>query len=178
MFDAKSTASEVADYYSTNITGKVVLTTGVTQGSLGSEFVETIAKHKPKLLILAGRDVSKVKKTGEAIAASCPEVEVRYLTLDLGSQAQVRKAAEEVNGYKESIDVLVNNAGIMAVPYGKTVDGIENQFGICFVGHFLFTTLILEKILASGQGARIINVASNGHKLGRMHFDDWNFSVC
>ena len=65
----------------------------------------------------------------------------------------------------------------MAVPYGITADSIESRFGICFVGHFLFTNLILDKILASGPGSRIINVSSNGHKLGKMHFDDWNFSV-
>jgi len=176
IFGTDSTADEVAEQYSTNIRGKVVLTTGVTPGGLGATFVETLAKHKPKLLILAGRNLDKAKKTGDAIAASCPDVEIRYLALDLNSQAQIRKAAEEVNKYNESINVLVNNAGIMAVPYGKTEDGIESQFGVCFIGHFLFTSLILDKILASGPGARIINVSSNGHQLGAMRFDDYNFS--
>ena len=81
VFGADSTAGGVAECYSTAIHDKVVLTTGVTQGGLGATFVETIAKHKPKLLIMAGRNVEKAKKTGDAITASFPDVEIRYLIL-------------------------------------------------------------------------------------------------
>ncbi|TFK78017.1 NAD(P)-binding protein, partial [Polyporus arcularius HHB13444] len=72
------------------------------------------------------------------------------------------------------IDVLVNNAGIMATPYGKTVDGIESQFGTNHIGHFLFTNLIIPKLLESKQG-RVVNVSSNGHRLSDIRWDDFNF---
>ncbi|TFK86693.1 NAD(P)-binding protein, partial [Polyporus arcularius HHB13444] len=86
-----------------------------------------------------------------------------------------RKAAAEVLSWPEPIDVLVNNAGIMATPYGKTVDGIESQFGTNHIGHFLFTNLIMPKLLESKQGPRVVNVSSNGHRLSDIRWDDFNF---
>lgn len=96
----------------------------------------------------------------------------------MGSQAQVRKAAAEVNAYGENIDVLVNNAALMGCPYSKTPDGLETQLGTNHIGHFLFTNLILGKILAAGPGARVINVSSGGHRFSPIRWDDLNFSVC
>ncbi|KAF2634069.1 hypothetical protein P280DRAFT_359137, partial [Massarina eburnea CBS 473.64] len=96
-----------------NIAGKVVLTTGVTPGGLGATFVETIAKYKPRLLILAGRNLSKVQATADKITSDPANagVEVRALELDLASLKQVREASEKVLAYKEeAIDVVVNSA--------------------------------------------------------------------
>ena len=171
-------ASTIASDNASSIAGKIVLTTGVTQGGLGATFVEEIAKHKPALLILAGRSASKVQATADKIKAT-PEsanVETRILALDLSSQQQVRQAAKEVLGYPEDhIDVLVNSAGIMAGPYRTTPEGIEAQFGSNHIGHFLFTNLIMPKILAS-KAPRIVNVSSDGHRFGSVRFDDPNFS--
>jgi short-subunit dehydrogenase len=111
-------ASAIAADNASNIAGKVVLTTGVTQGGLGATFVEEIAKHKPTLLILAGRSPSKVQATANKIKSNpaSANVEVRILGLDLASQKQIREAAEEILAYPEPhIDVLVNSAGIMKV---------------------------------------------------------------
>ena len=99
------------------------------------------------------------------------------LELDLSPQMQVRKAAEEVNSYVEPIDVLTNNSAIMAVPYSKTMDGQESQFGTNHIGHFLFTNLITPKLLAAERGARVINVSISGHKREQVRFDDYNFEV-
>ena len=74
--------------------------------------------------------------------------------------------------------MLINNAAIMAVPYAKTVDGVESQFGTNHIGHFLFTNLIMPKLLAAKRGARVLNVSSSGHKRGQVRFDDYNFEVC
>ncbi|KAH7085638.1 hypothetical protein BKA63DRAFT_22413 [Paraphoma chrysanthemicola] len=170
-------ASKIAADNASSIAGKIVLTTGVTQGGLGATFVEEIAKHKPALLILAGRSASKVQATVEKIKAT-PEsanVETRILVLDLASQEQVRTAAKEVLAYPEDhIDVVVNSAGIMASKYQKTVDGLEAQFGSNHIGHFLFTNLIMPKIIAS-KAPRIVNVSSDGHRAGGIRFDDPNF---
>jgi NAD(P)-dependent dehydrogenase (short-subunit alcohol dehydrogenase family) len=104
------------------------------------------------------------------------DVETRFLELDLASQKSVRQAAETVLGWKDvdHIDVLVNSAGTMAGPYKTTQEGIENQFGSNHIGHFLFTNLLLPKILAS-PSPRVVSVASDGHRFGGIRFEDYNF---
>ena len=175
-YEKKAAGETVAEQLAEHIRGKVILTTGVSPGGLGASFVQIIAKHEPKLLILAGRNTKKVKETQVAIEADVPGVKIRVLELDLNSQEQVRKAAAEVNAYEEVIDVLVNNSGIMAVPYGKTADGIEQQFGVNHIGHFLFTNLIIDKILASTFGGRVINISSDGYRASPIRWD-WTFQV-
>lgn len=172
----KTTGAEVAHSLSHQINGKTILTTGVSPNGLGASFVKTIAAHSPKLLILAGRDASKLDQTASDIKSLHPDVSTRTLVLDLGSQKQIREAAAEVNRYEESIDVLVNNAGVMACPYSTTSDGLEMQFGTNHIGHFLFTNLILDKILAS-PNPRVVNVSSDGHRLSPMRWDDIGFEV-
>jgi NAD(P)-dependent dehydrogenase (short-subunit alcohol dehydrogenase family) len=170
-------ASKIAADNASSIAGKIVLTTGVTQGGLGATFVEEIAKHKPALLILAGRTASKVQATVDKIAQnpSSSNVQVRILVLDLSSQQQIRSAAAEVLAYPEDhIDVVVNSAGIMAGPFTPTKEGIEGQFGSNHIGHFLFTNLIMPKILAS-KSPRIVNVSSDGHRTSGIRFDDPSF---
>ena len=170
-------ASTIAEDNAANIAGKIVLTTGVTQGGLGATFVEAIAKHKPTLLILAGRSLSKVQTTADKIKSNSASanVQVRMLALDLSSQEQIREAAKEVLAYSEShIDVVVNSAGTMGGPYRATADGVENNFGSNHIGHFLFTNLIMPKVLAS-KVPRVVNVSSDGHRFSGIRFDDWNF---
>jgi NAD(P)-dependent dehydrogenase (short-subunit alcohol dehydrogenase family) len=172
-FGATSTAAEVASHYAANIKDKVILTTGVSPKSLGAEFVRTIAAHSPRLIILAGRNPTKLQATADVIREAHPNVPVRLLTLDLSSQQQVRQAAKEVLAYDEKIDVLVNNAGIMAQPYATTVDGLEAQFGTNHIGHFLFTNKIFPQL---APDARVVNICSGGHRLSPIRFDDLNFS--
>ena len=97
------------------------------------------------------------------------------LELDLSSQEQVRAAAAEVLAYPGPIDVLVNNAGIMGYEYGTTPEGVETHFGTNHIGHFLFTNLIMPKILAAATGARIVNVSSNLYRYSPIRFEDLGF---
>lgn len=136
-----------------------------------------MAAQDPRLLILAGRSRAKLEQTEASLKQNSPQARVRLLELDLTSLASVRQAADVVNRYSEPIDVLINNAGIMATPFSKTADGLESQFGTNHVGHFLFTNLVMPKILAAGEGARIVNVSSAGHLLGPVRYDDPNFEV-
>jgi NAD(P)-dependent dehydrogenase (short-subunit alcohol dehydrogenase family) len=171
-------ASSLASSYASAISNKIILTTGVSPGGLGATFVQEIAKHQPRLLILAGRSPTKLRATASLIASDpvSANVSVRILELDLASQSQVRRAAEEVLNYPEDhIDVVVNSAGIMAGPYRTTPEGIELQFGSNHIGHFLFTNLIMRKILAA-PSPRIVNVSSDGHRFSGIRFSDPNFS--
>ncbi|KAE8132743.1 hypothetical protein BDV38DRAFT_296653 [Aspergillus pseudotamarii] len=175
QYNAQTTAEEVSNDCRAVIANKTILVTGVTPASLGAGFAATIANYAPSLIILAARDVTKAQQTATEISTICPFVKTRILHLDLGSQAQIREAAKEVLGYEEHIDVLVNNAGIMAPPFSWTQDGVESQFGINHIGHFLFTNLIISKLLAPGKSSRVVNISSDGHRLGPIRFDDWNF---
>jgi NAD(P)-dependent dehydrogenase (short-subunit alcohol dehydrogenase family) len=90
----------------------------------------------------------------------------------------VRRAAAAINNAKTSqIDILINNAAIMACPYAKTEDGIESQFGTNYIGHFLLTNLLIGKMQSAGGGARIVNLTSTGSVAGEINFDDINFDV-
>ena len=180
--NSKTTADELTKAYADDIKGKIILTTGVSPKSIGSTFVQSIASAKPSLLILAGRNTAKIQTTADEITSANPDVKVRLLTLDLGSLAQVREAAAEVNSWEDvpNIDVLVNNAGIMAVPYKLSAEGYESQFSTNHLGHFLFTNLIMDKLLKSnekGWTPRVVSVASDAHRFSGIRWADINFSV-
>ncbi|EIW78836.1 short-chain dehydrogenase [Coniophora puteana RWD-64-598 SS2] len=162
---------------SSSIAGKVVLVTGVSPGTLGAAFAEHIAKAHPKLIILAGRNIFKGQATADAIAKSSAGVQTRTLHLNLESLSATRAAAAEVNGWEDvpNVDVLVNNAGIMACDYAKTKDGFERQFATNHLGPFLFTNLIMGKILNS-QGPRVVVVSSSGHRFSWIQFADVGFA--
>lgn len=174
------TASSLARLYAAQIKGKVVLTTGVSQSGIGSAFIKAIASSQPSLLILAGRNAAKAQETAQVLEAENPDspVKVRTLELDLSSLAAVRAAADTVNKWPDvpHIDLLVNNAGIMAVDYALSPDGYESQFATNHLGPFLFTNLIMDKILASVR-PRIVMISSDGHQLCPIRFYDYNFRV-
>ncbi|KAG2177062.1 hypothetical protein INT43_007718 [Umbelopsis isabellina] len=170
-FGETTTADEAASFYANEIKGKIVLITGCTWGGLGAEAARAIAKHDPKLLILAGRKQEALDDTVQKIKEESPEANLRTLIIDLASLESVKKAAAEVNQYSEPIDVLINNSGIMATPYHTTIDGFEGQFGTNHLGPFVFTNLILPRILASSS-RRIVNVSSGLSSLSDIRFDD------
>jgi NAD(P)-dependent dehydrogenase (short-subunit alcohol dehydrogenase family) len=172
-FDLHTEADQVATYFENEIKGKTVLITGCTLGGLGAEVARVVSKHHAGLVIVAGRKQEQLDDTIQKIKAETPSANLRPLLLDLASLESIRHAAAEVNVYAEPIDVLINNAGIMASPYYTTTDGFEAQIGTNHIGPFLFTNLILPKILASKTGApRIVNVSSVGHILSPIRFDD------
>ena len=102
---------------------------------------------------------------------------MKFVSLDLSSQTSVRAAAATINLLVDKIDILINNGAIMVCPYAKSVDGIELQFATNYVGHFLLTNLLIQKVLKAGPGARVVNVSSSAHRSGVIRFDDVNFEV-
>lgn len=177
-YNTHTTATELVTDYVPLIKGKVVLTTGVSPNSLGGYYMQSIAKASPACLILAGRTAAKIEQCAKDIALENPNVKIRTLQVNLGSYKSVRDAATQVNNWDDipTIDVLVNNAGIMAVEYQLSEDGVESQFATNHLGPFLFTNLIMNKIVQS-HSPRIVMVSSDGHRLGPIRFDDYNFDV-
>jgi NAD(P)-dependent dehydrogenase (short-subunit alcohol dehydrogenase family) len=183
-FGAETEASTVAEAFSSQIANKIILVTGVNAGGIGGSTTEALAAHSPKLLILSGRSQNKVEEVIEKVKQLHPDVNCRYLRLDLSSQKSVRAAAKEVLAYSDvpQIDILINNAGVMNIPERTLSEGgIEMQFATNHIGHFLFTNLILGKLIASSQesakgATRIVNVSSRGVRFGPVRFSDWNFT--
>ncbi|XWW95270.1 hypothetical protein V2A60_003225 [Cordyceps javanica] len=175
-YDATATASGLTSDLAEHIKGKVVLTTGVSPKGLGATFVQAIAQGQPALLILAARNPAKLEQTAKDIEAASPGVKTKSLELALDRSDSVKKAAKTILSWDDvpAIDVLVNNAGIMAVEYQLSPDGVESQFATNHLGPFLFTNLIMNKILASSL-PRIVNVSSDGHRLSHIRWDDYNF---
>ena len=97
--------------------------------------------------------------------------------MDLGSLGSVRAAVRQVVEWDVVVDVVINNAGIMAVPYARTVDGFEMQFRVNHLGHFLFTNLLLREGRIR-EGGRVVNVSSDGHRLADIRWADVGFEVC
>jgi NAD(P)-dependent dehydrogenase (short-subunit alcohol dehydrogenase family) len=178
QYNAQTTASELVAEFASSIKAKTILITGVSPGGLGAVFATAVAKASPGLLILAGRSVARAAETANAIAELYPNVQTRTLHLDLGSLQGVRDAAATVHAWDDvpAIDVLVNNAGIMAVDYGLSPDGVELQFATNHLGHYLLTNLLMNKILAA-EAPRVVCLSSDGHRFGHLRFDDYNFDV-
>jgi NAD(P)-dependent dehydrogenase (short-subunit alcohol dehydrogenase family) len=141
--------------------GRTVVVTGANSG-LGEATARELAAHGARV-VLACRTVSK----GEAAAARMSG-DVSVQRLDLADLASVRSFAEQLG----PVDVLVNNAGVMAVPLGRTADGFEAQIGTNFLGHFALTLLLLPKI-----SDRVVTVSSGAHRIGRIDVDDLNWQT-
>ncbi|KAH8807555.1 hypothetical protein F5884DRAFT_752140 [Xylogone sp. PMI_703] len=165
-------ASEIVADLGQRIAGKTFVITGASSGSIGGHTALYLATGKPAAMILLARDAAKVEPVIKEIASTSPSTKVSFVPIDLASQESVRSAAATIASSVSNIDVIINNAGIMAGPYKTTKEGIESQFGTNHIGHFLFTNLLLPKVVSGG---RIVNVSSAGHALGAVRFDDYNF---
>ena len=152
-----------------DLAGKTVIVTGGNSG-IGYEAALQFARKKAHT-ILACRSLDKANPAAAQIIASNPGAMVEVMELDLSSLASIRNFADAFHKSHSRLDVLVNNAGVMALPYRKTVDGFEMQFGTNHLGHFALTGLLLDVLLAT-DGARVVNVASGAHRMGRIRFDD------
>jgi NAD(P)-dependent dehydrogenase (short-subunit alcohol dehydrogenase family) len=180
-FHAKTNGTDVAATFASAVRGRVILITGVSPRGIGSAIAKALAAQSPSLLIFSGRAPEKVQAVIDELKAEYPKVSYRALQMDLGSQRSVRRAAKEVLAYPESIDILINNAGVMALPERTlSEDGIELQFATNHIGHFLLTNLVMPKLVAAAKisslgATRIINISSSAHALGPIRFSDYNF---
>jgi NAD(P)-dependent dehydrogenase (short-subunit alcohol dehydrogenase family) len=152
-----------------NLSGKVMLVTGGNSG-IGLEAARALAVNGARV-ILACRDRGKAEAAAEQIRNGDRDALVETLQLDLADLASVRRAAEEVKARLSRLDVLINNAGVMAIPRALTADGIEMQIGVNHFGHFALTGLLID-LLLSTPSSRIVSVSSSAHKIGNMKWED------
>jgi NAD(P)-dependent dehydrogenase (short-subunit alcohol dehydrogenase family) len=156
---AKWTTQDIPD-----LTGKRAIVTGANSG-LGYHTALELARHGARV-VLACRSAERGQKALDDLRAAAPDADAVLASLDLADLASVRAFAE---AHCEPLDLLVNNAGVMALPYLTTADGFEMQFGTNHLGHFALTGLLLPALLGR-PGARVVTVTSMVHWGGRLDF--------
>ena len=169
LFDSgdKWTAADLPD-----LNGVVVVVTGANSG-IGLEATRELARRGAHC-VLACRNLDKAQAALDDVHGDVAEASLEVIELDVASLASVRLFAEEFSERHGRLDLLVNNAGIMMVPFGQTDDGFERQLGTNHLGHFALTGLLLDTLLAT-DASRVVNIASLAHRSGRMDFDDLMF---
>lgn len=153
-----------------DLTGHTVIVTGANSG-LGFCTTEALAASGAKVT-MAVRDLVKGQVAADKIRATTPAAKVDLATLDLADLSSVRAFAQSWStANPQGLDLLINNAGIMAIPKRTTADGFEMQLGTNHLGHFALTGLLLPALVAV-PNSRIVTVASQAHRMGRMNFED------
>ncbi len=169
-YSADTTTDEVLD--GLDLAGTTAVVTGAS-GGIGLETARALAEHGARV-VLANRDAAKTAAALASINEQHPGVAVEAAHLDLTDLASVRACADDLLGRFDRIDLLVNNAAVMATPLGRTHDGFELQFGTNHLGHFVLTGRLIPALIR-GAPARIVNVSSGGHMASDIVWDDVNY---
>ena len=172
VFTIDSTTDEVVA--GLDLAGKVVVVTGAS-GGLGAETARAIASTGATVVLVA-RNAKKLEARKAEIVESTGNANVHLQVVDLADLNSVESGADELLQSFASIDVLINNAGIMACPLERTLQGFESQMGVNHIAHFVFTNRLLEA-LKSATGARIVVLTSGAHKIASVDLDDMNWEI-
>src|SRR2546430_2448296 len=152
-----------------DLTGRVVVVTGANSG-LGLEGARGFAARGARV-IMACRNTAKGEEARKRIVGDRAGATLEVMALDLASLTSIRRFADDLAKRVERLDVLCNNAGVMALPRSETADGFEMQIGTNHLGHFALTGLVLPLVLATAN-ARVVSQSSGAHRMGRMDFAD------
>ncbi len=166
--------SETSGWITKNIpaqNGKLFLVTGANSG-IGFEVTRGLAQQGASV-VMACRDLEKAAQAAGQVREEHPKAQLHVMELDLADLRSVRDFAEQFHRKYNRLDVLINNAGVMATPYRKTADGFELQFGVNHLGHFALTGLLLD-LLKATPGSRVVTVSSYAHWFGFINFGDLN----
>ncbi len=163
----KWTAEQIPDQ-----SGRVALVTGANSG-LGLQTAKALAGAGATVL-LGCRNPARAEAAIEEIRELAPDADLELIELDLADLDSVARAAAEVKTRSGPLDLLINNAGVMAPPRMETADGFELQFGTNHLGHFALTGLLLDKLLGA-EAPRVVSLASMAHRQGKMDFEDLNW---
>ena len=161
---AKWTSEQIPDQH-----GRVAIVTGANSG-LGLETARELARHGARV-VLACRNTEKGARALSEIEVSAPGVQLELAELDLGSLASVEAFAEGFRASHDGLDLLIDNAGVMAPPRRQTADGFELQLGTNHLGHFALAARLIGA-LEGREDARVVTLSSGMHKVGRIDFDD------
>ncbi|MGW0552907.1 oxidoreductase [Streptomyces sp. NPDC002926] len=149
--------------------GRTAVVTGANSG-IGLVTAQELARRGARV-VLACRSAVRGEQAETHIKREVPDAAVEFRPLDLADLSSVRKFAAEYP--YDGLDLLINNAGVMALPYGKTADGFETQFGVNHLGHFALTGLLLPKLLDT-PGARVVSLSSGLHAMANLDMGDLN----
>ncbi len=152
-----------------DLTGKVVVITGANSG-LGFESAKELARNGARVVMTA-RNLEKGERAQADILQELPDADLDLIQLDVGSLDSVRTFATKIKEKYDRLDILLNNAGLMAIPRQETADGFEMQLGVNHLGHFALTGLLLD-VITKTPNARIHNVSSTANFMGEINFDD------
>jgi protochlorophyllide reductase len=152
--------------------GRVAVVTGANSG-LGLAIADALAGAGARV-VMACRNEEKAEAAAATIRAKAPTGSVEVQRLDLADLGSVAAFADAFLGTEQRLDLLANNAGLMAVDESRTVDGFETQFGVNHLGHFALTARLLPRLTAT-PSSRVVTMASFGHRPGRLRLDDPNF---
>jgi NAD(P)-dependent dehydrogenase (short-subunit alcohol dehydrogenase family) len=169
-FNSETTTDDVLD--GMDLSGRRFVITGAASG-LGEESTRALAAHGASVLMLA-RDPIKNDEAAARIRAAVPDAQLWLDVVDLADLGSIRSFAARFLESAQPIDVLINNAGVMACPFEHTADGFEMQFGTNHLGHFELTRL-LEPAVVAGHEPRIVNLSSAAHSIADVDLDDPNF---
>lgn len=170
-FGSQTSTDEVLN--GIDLTGKVAIVTGAS-GGLGAETARALAS-KGCSVTIAARDLSRAESMAEQIRSATGNNNVDVGELELDKPDSVRKFAANYLAGHETLNILINNAGVMACPLDRTAEGWEMQFATNHLGHFLLTCL-LSPALVNGAPARVVNLSSGGHNFAPVDFDDVHFN--
>lgn len=162
----KWTAADIPDQH-----GRTAVITGANSG-IGLEAAKVLAT-RGATVVLAGRDPARTAAAAGQVRDATAGPKAETAELDLASLDSIRAAAADIASRFGTLDLLVNNAGVMFPPYGLTRDGFELQFGTNHLGHFALTGLLLP-VMLQVPGSRVVTVSSNGHRMGQINFSDLN----
>ncbi len=155
-----------------DLSGRVAIVTGANAG-LGLEITKGLA-GAGATVVMACRNLDKAEAAAAQVRAVVSDASLEVRRLDLASLASVASFAEEFAADATRLDILGNNAGLMALDRSTTDDGFETQFGVNHLGHFALTAHLVP-LLRATEGSRVVNMSSMGHRPGRMHFEDLMF---
>jgi NAD(P)-dependent dehydrogenase (short-subunit alcohol dehydrogenase family) len=170
-FDATSTTDQVIEGIS--LAGKVAVVTGASAG-LGVETCRALAVAGATVVLVA-RDEEKLEAVAKDLQQQVPQAQLHTQVMDLADFNSVRNAATAILLQHCEIQLLINNAGVMACPLLRTVQGFEMQLGTNHLGHFLFTGLLADALIEGAPG-RVVNLSSAGHKFARFNFEDPSYN--
>ena len=155
-----------------DLSGMIIVITGANSG-IGFHAAREFARQGAEV-VFACRNQTKAEGAINQIRIEFPDAQLVFIELNLANLKSVKDFADTFNSRYSRLDILLNNAGVMMVPFGKTEDGFENTLGINHLGHFALTGLLLDRLIST-PGARLVNISSNAHYGGEIDFGNLMF---